>query len=107
MKLEDIGPVKDFNGSPFLLCFFFYSPPCEWFKSQATMERAVSLQYIHTNVHTKLQVFFFRKDQNSQDPHERFHRRKIDAVHEKKKNQLRHQEKNRLLKTEILLKIFN
>jgi len=23
MKLEDIGPVKDFNGSPFLLCFFF------------------------------------------------------------------------------------
>ena len=71
------------------------------------MERAVSLQYIHTNVHTKLQVFFFRKDQNSQDPHERFHRRKIDAVHEKKKKQLRHQEKNRLLKTEILLKIFN
>lgn len=59
------------------------------------MERAVSLQYIHTNVHTKLQVFFFRKDQNSQDPHERFHRRKIDAVHEKKKNQLRHQEKTR------------
>lgn len=75
------------------------------------MERAVSLQYIHTNVHTKLQVFFFRKDQNSQDPHERFHRRKIDAVHEKKKincdTKKRLEEKNRLLKTEILLKIFN
>lgn len=80
MKLENIGPVMDFNGS-----FFFYSPPCEWFKSQATMEGAVSLQYIHTNAHTDLQAFFFKKDQKSQDPHERFHRRKIDAVHLKKK----------------------
>ena len=45
------------------------------------MEGAVSLQYIHTNAHTDLQAFFFKKDQKSQDPHERFHRRKIDAVH--------------------------
>lgn len=61
------------------------------------MEGAVSLQYIHTNAHTDLQAFFFKKDQKSQDPHERFHRRKIDAVHLKKK--LRHQEMNRPLKT--------